>query len=385
MADLTRGYKGSGFGPTVLGNSVKLEASATVYGLCMVFVNAAGYAVGSVSAATVACYCAGVAERDVTNGTTQGAVSVNLHDLYYLDNDTTNAITVADLNRTFCYAVDNHTVGRSSVGGSLLLAGVPVAIDAAGKVAVRFNTTGALAPAFAESPYLGATQSQDFTAHVVATSIAALTFTGGTFSADANGAIATNDGIAVGASGLAAGDVIIFPTGTITTGVVSAANSGPWVLTAVGGASAKFTGIRPDWWRHGSNMTQRPIRVAAGTLFGGTDWKAYADTLVGGTPLVVGTGDPKFRPIQVTQTVTLSSSAATITNVPIHSATRSNVHAALGAVGGTTTATIGYGIIVAPTPGDLGTASTVVNAIASGGTKNGTSDTSILIVTITNG
>jgi hypothetical protein len=107
--------------------------------------------------------------------------------------------------------------------------------------------------------------------------------------------------------------------------------------------------------------------------------------LVSGTPLVIGTGDPKFRPVQVTQTVTLSSSAATITNVPIHSATRSNVHAALGAVGGTTTSTIGYGIIVAPTPGDLGTASTVVNAIASGGTKNGTSDTSILIVTITNG
>jgi hypothetical protein len=386
VADLTRSYKGSGFGPTVVGNSVKLEASASVYALCMVFVNASGYAVGSVSAATVACFCAGVASRDVSNASgSQGAVSVDLHDFFYLDNDTTNPITIADLNRSYCYAVDNHTVGRSSVGGSLLLAGVPVAIDAAGKIAVRFNTSGALAGAFAESPYLGTSSDLDFTAHVVATNLAALTFTGGTFTADANGALATQDGITVAASGIAAGDVIIFPTGTITTGVVSAANSGPWLLTSVGGASAKFTGIRPDWYRHGASMSPHPIRVAAGTLFANTDWKPYADVLVSGTPLVIGTGDPKFRPVQVTQTVTLSSSAATITNVPIHSATRSNVHAALGAVGGTTTSTIGYGIIVAPTPGDLGTASTVVNAIASGGTKNGTSDTSILIVTITNG
>lgn len=385
MADSVQDYKGSGFGPTVIGNSIKLEASATVYGLCMVFANASGYAVGSVSAASSACYCAGVAARGVANGTTQGAVSVDLHDLFYLDNDSANPITRAMLNRSYCYAVDNHTVGSSSVGGSLLLAGVPVAIDAAGKVAVRFNTSGILAGAFAESPYLGASQGSDFTAHVVATDLAALTFTAGTFSADANGALSTQDGITVGASGIAVGDVIVFPKGTITTGVVSAANSGPWLLTSVGGASAKFTGIRPDWYRHGANITPRPIRVAAGTLFANTDWKPYADVLVGGTPLVIGTGDPKFRPVQVTQTVTLTSSAATITNVPIHSATRSNVHAALGAVGGTTTSTIGYGIIVAPTPGDLGTASTVVNAIASGGTKNGTADTSILIVTITNG
>lgn len=385
MADATSDYKGSGFGPVAVANSIKLEASATVYGLCMVFANASGYAVGSVSAASSACFCAGVAARGVANGATQGAVSVDLHDLFYLDNDSTNPITRAMLGRSYCYAVDNHTVGSSSVGGSLLLAGVPIAFDAAGKVAVRFNASGILAGAFAESPYLGSTQALDFTAHVVATNLAALTFTGGTFSADANGALSTQDGITVAASGIAAGDVIIFPQGTITTGVVSAANSGPWLLTSVGGASAKFTGIRPDWYRHGSNVTPRAVRVTAGTLFAGTDWKPYSDSLVSGTPLVIGTGDPKFYPVKVTQTVTLSSSAAAIANVPIFSATRTNVVASLSAVGGTTTSTIGWGIIVAPTPGGIGTATTTVNAIASGGTKNGTADTSVLLVTIDNG
>lgn len=378
MADSTSDYKGSGFGPTVVGNSIKLEAAATVYGLCMVFANASGYAVGSVSAASSACFCAGVASRGVSNAAgAQGAVSVDLHDLFYLDNDTTNPITRAMLGRTFCFAVDNHTVGSSSIGGSLLLAGVPIAFDAAGKVAVRFNTSGILAGAFAESPYVGAS-GNDFRARNVATNLAALTFTAGSFSADANGALGAQDGVTN-----VAGDTIIFPAGTITTGVVSAANSGPWVLTSVGAGGAKFTGIRPDWYPHGGTMRQDPIEVTAGTLFLGTRWKHYADTLT--TALVIGTGDPKLMPEKVTQTVTLASSAATIANVPIFSATRSNVVASLSAVGGTTTSTIGWGIIVAPTPGGIGTASAVVNAIASGGTKNGTADTSVLLVTIHNG
>lgn len=354
---------------------------------CMVAVNSSGYALGtSITAATN--IIVGVCHLDVDNTAgSNGDRFVETEDApYWLDNDSTNPITVAHLERTVCYAVDNHTVGSSSIGGSLAVAGVPCQLGTAtngntGKVAVRFLTGSVNAL----NPLLDAANSTDFTAHVVATNLAALTFTAGTFTFDANGALATQDGIANGASGIAVGNVIVFPTGTITTGVVSAANSGPWLLTAVGGASAKVTGIRPDWWPHGTNITPRPVLVTAGTLFGRTEWKAFADTLVSGTPLVIGTGDPKFYPVKVTQTVTLSSSAATITNVPIFSATRSNVNAALGAVGGTTTSTIGYGIIVAPTPGDLGTASTVVNAIASGGTKNGTSDTSILIVTIENG
>jgi len=378
VADIAHDNKADAFGLPAIGNSVKLEAAAVVYGQCMVFVNASGYAVGSVSAASSACFCAGVAERYMSNASgSQGAVSVNVCDLFFLDNDTTNPITAAMLGRTFCFAVDNHTVGSSSVGGTLLLAGVPISINAAGKVAVRFNTTGMLAGAFAESPYIGST-GDDFRARNVATNIAALTFTAGTFSADANGALGAQDGITN-----VAGDTIIFPAGTITTGVVSAANSGPWVLTSVGGASAKFTGRRPDWWPHGGTVKPDPILVTAGTLFAGTEWKSYVDTLT--TAVVIGTGDPKLLPKSVTQTVTLASSQAAITNVPIFSATRTNAIANLKATAGTTTSTIGYGPIAAPTPGGIGTASVTVVAIASGGSKNGTADTSDVIVTIING
>lgn len=386
MADLTRSYKGSGYGPTVISNSAKLEASASVYGLCMVFVNAAGYAVGSVASATVACYCAGAASRDVSNATgSQGAASVDLHDFTYVDNDTTNPITIADLNRVYCYAVDNHTVGRSSVGGSLVLAGVPVAIDAAGKIGVRFNTTGALAPAFTESPYLGSAAGLDFTAHVVATNLAALTFTGGTFSADANGALATQDGITVAASGIAAGDVIIFPAGTITTGVVSAANSGPWLLTSVGGASAKFTGIRPDWYRHDGNITPRPIKVAAGTLFAGTNWKPFADVLVSGTPLLVGTGDPKLMPESMTQQITLVAGTSTLSNFPVFAAAKLGF-STTGCIGGTQAGTTtNYTIKKSSgiTAGGIGTAAVIVEAQSVAGTIVNT-DVAVINVTLTN-
>lgn len=386
MADITsKAIKVHRYGAVPRDIESQPMAAVAIQAGQLVMLNATGYAIGALLTASNAYAARGFARLSVDNSAgSPGDLRIELETDYYLDNDSTNPITQAMLGRSYCYAVDNHTVGSSDVAGSLSLVGVPVSLgvgDLAGKVAVRVG----VATPYAVNPLLAGSSSAAFKAHVVATNLAALTFTAGSFSADANGALATQDGITVGSTGIAASNVIIFPTGTITTGVVSAANSGPWVLTSVGGASAKFTGVRPDWYPHGGNVPAAPIEVSAGALFGNTRWKPYADTLVAATPLVIGTSDPKFRPVQVTQTVTLSSSAATITNVPIHSATRSNVVASLSAVGGTTTSTIGWGIIVAPTAGDLGTASTVVNAIASGGTKNGSSDTSVLLVTITNG
>lgn len=385
MADLTRDNKASGFDVDSLKvqNSVALAAATVVYADCMVFVNASGYAIGAGTSATNAYFCAGVAAKQVDNSSgSAGAKSVDVHNFAYLDNDTTNPITRAMLGRSFCYAVDNHTVGSSSLGGSLCLAGVPLFIDPAGKVAVSFNSRGNLAPAFAASPYAS---PSDFRAHVVATNLAALTFTAGTFSADANGALATQDGITVGASGIAAGDVIIFPAGTIGTGVVSAANSGPWLLTSVGGASAKFTGIRPPWYAHGSSITPRPIEVAAGTLYGGTSWKPYADVLVAGTPLVVGTGDPKMMPRQMTQQITLVAGTLSIANFPVASAAKLGF-ACTGAIGGTpavTTTNFAIKKTSGITAGGIGTAAVVVEAQSVAGTIVNT-DVSVLNVTLIN-
>jgi hypothetical protein len=88
---------------------------------------------------------------------------------------------------------------------------------------------------------------------------------------------------------------------------------------------------------------------------------------------------------RITSTSTSAPAGFRTKRAPIFSATRTNAIANLKATGGTTTSTIGYGPIAAPTPGGIGTASVTVVAIASGGSKNGTADTSDVIVTIING
>lgn len=355
-----------------------MAAAAVGVDGCLMAVDSAGRAFGTtITVAGGAVAIAGVCRVDVDNSTGLAAAKsaeIETGDLW-LDNDTTNPITQAMIGVAYCYAVDNHTLGASDVGGTLVLVGVPTELGSAangqsGKVAVRI---AAVTP-YAVSP--GAAGAA-FKARGVALNLEAGTFAAGVFTATANGALATQDGLTV-----AVGDVLMLPAGTLTTLSVSAANSGPYVVTAIGATGAKVVLTRPSWWAHGGAiLSGQAVAIGgAGSRFGGTAWPTFCDS-----GLVIGTGDPKFFPRSVTQKVTLSSSAATITNVPIFSATRSNVIASLSGVGGTTTSTIGWGIIVAPTPGGLGTASTVVNAIASGGTKNGTADTSDLLVTITNG
>jgi hypothetical protein len=355
-----------------------VAAATTLYAGTFAATNSSGYLVATPTASSKIW---GRIEKQVVNTTaagfgSAGDLNAEIHQGYfYLNNDATNPC-VDTARGSLCYVVDNNTVGSSDVGGTLPAAGIIIGVPASGQPEYGKVLVAVGMPSlYVQNPELAANPTA-FKARNVATNLAALTFTSGSFSADANGALGSQDGVTN-----AVGDIIMFPAGTITTGVVSAANSGPWVLTAVGGASAKFTGIRPDWWPHGGTITAgSAINIGGeGTLFGGTRWVTFAASTA-----VIGTTDPALYPEQVTQTVTLSSSAATITNVPIRSATKSNVVASLAAVGGTTTSTIGWGIIVAPTPGGIGTASTTVNAIASGGSKNGTADTSQLIVTIFN-
>jgi hypothetical protein len=272
-----------------------------------------------------------------------------------------------------CYLFDNNTLYADDLSGTLSAAGYVAQVRADGKVKLRIDPSVYLVN---QEALPAATR--DDTVRAVATSLPAGTFSGGVLTLTATGAFSTaQDGVT-----LAVGDKFIIPAGTITTLVVSAANSGVYEVTGLGSTGVSATFTRSPKWAHGAVITpETKIRVGGeGTLFKGTVWTADPATAT----KVVGTDDPILYPEKVIQTVALSSSAATITNVPIKSATKSNVHAALAAVGGTTTSTIGYGIIVAPTAGGIGTASTVVNAIASGGTKNGSSDTSSLIVTILN-
>ncbi len=289
-----------------------------------------------------------------------------------------NQITDVNGRGKPAYAYDNNTLYLTDNNGTLSFAGIVHSVDADEGVRLMiFPEGGGLTEIFgAGNATPGATA--DDTVRAVATSFPAGTFSGGVLTLTATGAFSTaQDGVT-----LAVGDKFILPAGTIGSLTVSAADSGVYEVKSLGAVGVSATFARTAKWAHGAIITpETEIRVGGeGTLFRGSRW--YADPAT--ATKVVGTDDPVLYPRSVTQTVALASSAATITNVPIKSATKSNVIASLAAVGGTTTNTIGWGIIVAPTPGGIGTATTTVNAIASGGTKNGTADTSSLIVTITN-
>lgn len=376
MADLTRDNQVSRFGVVPIVNSYPVAASTYLYAGNYVALNASGYLIQTSLTASPAYAIVGVVSKDVDNSSGQnGDLFADVENIYFLDNDTTNPITAAHIGRAYCYIVDNHTVSSADLGYRPL-AGVPVALGSTanqtyGKVAVACG----VATPYASNPYLAAS-SGAFEARGVATNLAALTFAAdGTFEADANGAIASQDGLTV-----AVNDVFILPAGTITTGVVSAANSGPYVITAIGGASAKFTGRRPAWWYDGGAVPNKSIEVRSGTLFGGTRWKPFC-----AVSQVIGTDDPQLYPERVTQQVTLVAGTKTISNVPILSTSRVGLSVAL--IGGTpaaTTTAYQKKLSSGATAGGIGTAAFIVEAQSVAGTIVNT-DVAVLNVTLING
>jgi hypothetical protein len=216
-----------------------------------------------------------------------------------------------------------------------------------------------------------------FVRGVFTTITTSTTYTGSgtnTLTFGTNAATGTQDGITV-----AVGDCFHLQGGTLGSCAITAADIGPWVFTALGGASAKVVLTRPTWWLTGSTIpTAYTIKVGPeGTLFAGSDWKAFA---VPGK--VVGTDDPKFYPGRVVQPVTLTAGTVTISNVPVLSATKSDCRAYATTVN-TGTNTVGYMPIAAPTAGYQGAGSFVLDAVVANMTKNA-SDVSVLNATIIN-
>lgn len=287
-------------------------------------------------------------------------------------------ITAAHVDKP-AFMYDGDTYYADDMDGTLSFGGWVAGVDSnTGKVLIKHSEQ--LRQLF-ELYNLGnatAGETEDLYARAVATSLPAGTFSGGVLTLTATGAFSTaQDGVT-----LEVGDIVNLPLGTITTLTVSAANSGPYQVTSLGATGVSATFARPAKWAHGATIKPGScVRVGGeGTLFRGSRW--FADPAT--ADKVVGTDDPILYPEKVTQSVTLSSSAAAVANVPIRSATKSHVVASLVTAGGTTTSTVGYGIVAAPTPGGIGTATTTVNALASGGGKNGTADQSVLAVTIFN-
>jgi hypothetical protein len=376
MANLERDFQTQRAGVSVALESAPALADAVQYAGLLAMLDTDGYLVGATASADPTDICIGTMSKAIDNtdgssGDIKGQIELAS---YYYDIDATNPITQDDLFRTIVYRVDNHTVGTSDVGGTLAPVGIPIRMGSSAD-----NTSGKVAvlPYFASINAPLPASAQGFVARLVATNLEAGAFSGGVFTATANGALATQDSVAP-----AVGDVIILPAGTLTTLVVSAANSGPYVVTSLGGASAKVTLARPAWWRHANGVPLgAEIRGAAGTIYSGTTWRSFVTT---GT-VVIGTSDPALYPLEVTQRITLAAGTYTISNVPVRLAARLGFSCS-GAVAGTAAATTTNFAISATngiTIGGIGTAAVIVEAQSVSDTIVNT-DVSVINVTLSN-
>lgn len=225
-------------------------------------------------------------------------------------------------------------------------------------------------------------QQMPFTARAVVTSLPAYTGTGtGTLTGPANTALGTQDGV----STLAVGDQIFLQGGTTN---LTAVDSGPWVILALGSGTSQYVLKRPAWFFTGNKFTSGLIVNIGGegTVFGNTEWKS---TSASGT---IDTNDAKFYVGRINLQRALSAGVgamaagqATGTNMPVGilSASISTVTATVVSLAGTYTTTVSYGTRTALTPGYLGTSTATVYANAAGFTTDAT-DTSTLNICIVN-
>lgn len=394
MAALTIDRKADKLGPEDVAYPVLLkypvEASASIYGGALVAINAAGNAVPA--SAIGALKCVGRAERQCLNLAVGGTVSPDgiangnagsilvpvRQGVYYFNINADSAITKASFGANV-YASDDNTMSLSDAGGSRPYAGFvidPPQSSTLGNMNPNPLLVGVfvgVANPYALNPELAGFAGQ-FKARVVVTSLQAYTGTGTqTITETANGAWATQDGVATGA----VGDVVFIQAGT--TNLVGALDSGPWLITSLGSAGTKWVLTRPDWWTNGSTMPNGAVidMGGEGTLWAGTAWKSFA--AVGSA--VVGTNDPAFYVGRVTQQVTLVGGSATIANVGIKSASKVVVPCTLGTAN-TATGTVGYGPIAAITPGYIGTVTFTAKAYVANMTINATDVSTINVCVI---
>jgi hypothetical protein len=230
----------------------------------------------------------------------------------------------------------------------------------------------------------GFSASQPFKARAVyTTNTTSTTYSGSgtnTITLGSNGAMAAQDGVTI-----AVGDTVIFALATLNSGTLAIASkdNGPWIVSSLGAAGSPQVFVRPTWWQTGMTIpVLQQIQLGPeGTVFHGTTWSSWA---AAGT--VVGTTDPAIYPDRIVVTATLSASAFTLNSIPLRSNTLTSIICAPNGGGTPIAGTIGYGVVTggAFTAGYVPTGSATINALASGMAKNGTTDTSVISITVVN-
>lgn len=258
----------------------------------------------------------------------------------------------------------NTDVSNPNTSSGILVA--VTVTDSVSSIAQSYN--------YLQSKGANATEFQIYADYVINNTLPAYTNTNGTLVGNANGAITSSmaDGVTP-----AVGDIFLLPAGIAAAGV----DAGLYTITAVGAAGAKFTAVPAPGWSQGTIVLPKTeVLISRGTVFGGTTWVVTNTGLTN----AIGVASFTFYPRAVTQSLTLTASGnITLTNVPILSATTTNVIPVRKTTGGTVTSTIMYNLASAPTPGALGTGSATIQASVAAGTAN-TADQSVLEITVLN-
>lgn len=337
--------------------SFPVAAATTIYGGSLVATNASGYAVPA--SASNALKLWGRAEQQVVNTTaagygTAGALNVTVKPGVFAF-AASGSITIADVGKA-CYAVDDQTISLTDGAGLYPYAGVIFGVAPSGEIYVGVGVCFTSPYSADDDTELANYQVRTVRArNVVPANVADL----GAFT------VAGNDGITN-----VAGDVVLLVAQT------TAAQNGLYQVGTVAAGAAPLT--RLGAMAAGDTMLagQLVVHVAVGTLFANTEWK---NTAASG---VVGTNDLAFYPKTVIQSLTLVAGTTTITNVPILSATKSQI-VPVRKTANTCSSTIQYVTNGAATPGALGTASVEVMAAIDAGTINA-ADISTLEIAIHN-
>jgi hypothetical protein len=267
--------------PANLCYTVAASVTCTAGGL--VEVNSAGYAQPGGTAATSTMM--GVCLRTIANGTTAGAVNVEVQPgPFYFDNASGggDAIAITDIGKA-CYAVDDHTVSKSSSTSTRPYAGVILGVRADGQIAVQVGlatpstTSGTTLPRYTARGM--AVTNHSLSAFTVGTNTDSITYV--------------------------AGDIVVL------CGQSIAAQNGPYVVGAVS-TTAPLT--RPSWFAAAAAITQgMTIELSGeGTVYGGATLKAMC-----AKAQTVDANDPKFFPSRIKGSAAATSGTLTVTGLPV--------------------------------------------------------------------
>lgn len=299
--------------PNLFPGGLPVAAGAHIYANAIVAMNASGYAVPASADSSLVVIGRAINSADNSGGSA-GALTINIEQgaFDYANASGADAITAAMVGK-IVFAQDDCTVSATNQGGTLPVAGVFLALY----TPANSSTTRAIVQLGPSSMagVVDGNASKEFTARAVLTSIAAYAYSSGVITASANGAIGAQDGVT-----LAVGDLVILPAVTGGAGTIAAADVGPYVVSAVGSASAKFVLTRPSWWAHGAAIpVGKSIDVGGeGTKWSGISWKALS------AAGVVGTADPKLYPRCVKGSQALTAGAATVSSLFVWTAAQAS-------------------------------------------------------------